>query len=98
MSTDPALQPQPGPFDQHGPNVFEKILRFAIQHRYLVLLLVVGVAILGVFSLQRLAIDAVPDITNNQVQINTEAPSRSPVEVEKQVTFAVETAGRHSRA
>ena len=91
MSTDPTVQPQPSPFDQHGPNVFEKILRFAIQHRYLVLLLVVGVAILGAFSLQRLAIDAVPDITNNQIQINTEAASLSPVEVEKQVTFVVET-------
>ena len=44
------------------------------------------------WSLTRLPIDAVPDITNNQVQINTVAPALSPVEIEKQVTFPVETA------
>ena len=47
---------------------------------------------LGVWSLARLPIDAVPDITNNQVQINTVAPALSPVEIEKQVTFRIETA------
>ncbi|MBN9055293.1 MAG: efflux RND transporter permease subunit, partial [Rhizobiales bacterium] len=47
---------------------------------------------LGVWSFQRLAIDAVPDITNVQVQINTEAPGYSPLEVEQRITFLVETA------
>ena len=47
---------------------------------------------LGLWSLVRIPIDAVPDITNNQVQINTVAPALSPVEIEKQVTFRIETA------
>jgi cobalt-zinc-cadmium resistance protein CzcA len=50
------------------------------------------VAALGVYSLSRLPIDAVPDITNNQVVVNTVYPALSPVEIEKQVTFPVETA------
>ncbi len=80
------------PFDHQGPNLFERILRFSIQHRFLILLLTVGVGILGFFSLQRLPIDAVPDITNKQVQVNTVAPSLGPTEIETQVTFPVETA------
>jgi cobalt-zinc-cadmium resistance protein CzcA len=72
--------------------VFEAILRFAVRRRALVVLLTAAAAGLGVVSLRRLSIDAVPDITNNQVTINTFAPSRSPVEIEKQVTFPIETA------
>lgn len=72
--------------------MFEKIIRFAIEQRWLVLLCVLGMAILGVFSYQRLPIDAVPDITNVQVQINTEAPGYSPLESEQRVTFPIETA------
>ena len=72
--------------------MFEKLIRFAIEQRWLVMLAVLGMAALGVFSYQRLPIDAVPDITNVQVQINTEAPGYSPLEAEQRVTFAVETA------
>jgi heavy metal efflux system protein len=72
--------------------MLEKVLRFSIEHRYLVLLGVVAVAAIGVYSLQRLPIDAVPDITPNQVQVNTEFPGLSPVEIEKQITFPIETA------
>jgi cobalt-zinc-cadmium resistance protein CzcA len=72
--------------------MLERILKFSIQHRFLVVMLAIGVAAFGVFSLRRLPIDAVPDITNNQVQINTLAPALSPEDVEKQVTFSVETA------
>ena len=72
--------------------MLERILSFSIQHRLLVLMLVIVAAAVGVFSLQRLPIDAVPDITNVQVQINTVSPSLSPGEVEKQVTFPIETA------
>lgn len=72
--------------------MFERIIRFAIDRRGLVLLAVLGMAALGVFSYQRLPIDAVPDITNVQVQINTEAPGYSPLEAEQRVTFAIETA------
>ncbi len=72
--------------------MLERILHFSIHHRLLVILLTVGAALVGVESLLRLPIDAVPDITNNQVQINTVYPALSPLEIEKQVTFPVETA------
>ncbi|WP_160012803.1 efflux RND transporter permease subunit, partial [Rhizobium sp. 18055] len=54
--------------------MFEKLIRAAIEHRWLVLLAAIGMAAIGVFSYQKLPIDAVPDITNVQVQINTQAP------------------------
>ena len=72
--------------------MLERILRFAIHQRWLVLLMVVGMAALGVYNYQRLPIDAVPDITNVQVQINTGAPGYSPLEAEQRVTFPIETA------
>jgi cobalt-zinc-cadmium resistance protein CzcA len=72
--------------------MLERLLKFSIQNRYLIVLLTLGAAGVGVYSLQRLPIDAVPDITNNQVQINTLFPALSPVEIEKQVTFPIETA------
>lgn len=72
--------------------MFERIIRFAIEHRWLVLLAVFGMAALGVFSYQKLPIDAVPDITNVQVQINTGAPGYSPLEAEQRVTYPIETA------
>ncbi|MCK6485486.1 MAG: CusA/CzcA family heavy metal efflux RND transporter [Phycisphaerae bacterium] len=72
--------------------MLERILQFSIQHRYLIVLLTLGAAACGVYSLVHLPIDAVPDITNNQVQINTVYPALSTVEIEKQVTFPIETA------
>ncbi|MCL5123485.1 MAG: CusA/CzcA family heavy metal efflux RND transporter [Deltaproteobacteria bacterium] len=72
--------------------MLEKVLKFSVEHRYLVLIGVVCVAIIGLFSLQRLPIDAVPDITPVQVQVNTEFPGFSPVDIEKQITFPVENA------
>lgn len=72
--------------------MLDRILRFSIERRSTVLVAVAALALLGVFSLTRLPIDAVPDITNNQVQINTLVPSLSPIEAEKQVTFPIETA------
>jgi cobalt-zinc-cadmium resistance protein CzcA len=71
--------------------MFEKIIRFAIDQRWLVLLMVLGMAVLGVYSYQKLPIDAVPDITNVQVQINTAAPGYSPLEAEQRITYPVET-------
>ena len=68
------------------------ILAFSVHQRWLVVLLTLVASAVGVWSLNRLPIDAVPDITNNQVQINTVAPSLSPYDVEKQVTYPVETA------
>ncbi|MSU67036.1 MAG: CusA/CzcA family heavy metal efflux RND transporter [Opitutaceae bacterium] len=72
--------------------MLENLLQFSIRHRWFVLLATLGIAALGVFNFQRLPIDAVPDITNVQVQINTEAPGYSPLEAEQRVTYAVETA------
>jgi cobalt-zinc-cadmium resistance protein CzcA len=72
--------------------MIEHILRLSIRQRLVVLILVVGVCILGVQSLLKLPIDAVPDITNNQVQINALAPALSPTEIEKQVTYPIENA------
>lgn len=68
------------------------ILDFSVRNRWTVLLLAVIAALVGAWSLTRLPIDATPDITNNQAQINTLAPSLSPYEIEKQVTFPIETA------
>mgnify|MGYP002652754737 CR=1 FL=1 len=69
-----------------------RILDFSVRRRWLVLLLTLLAAGFGGYAAMKLPIDAVPDITNNQVQINTTAPSLSPVDVEKQVTYPVETA------
>lgn len=71
--------------------MFERIIRFAIEHRWLVLLAVFGMAGYGVFSYQKLPIDAVPDITNVQVQINTAAPGYSPLETEQRISYPIET-------
>lgn len=72
--------------------MIDAIVRLSVERRYLMLSLVLLVVGLGVWSFQRLPIDAVPDITNVQVQINTEAEGYSPLEVEQRVTFPVETA------
>jgi len=72
--------------------MIDSILKFAVDRRWLVLFLVLAVAALGVWNYQRLPIDAVPDITNVQVQVNTEAPGYSPLEAEQRITFVVETA------
>ena len=72
--------------------MLSRIVTFAVEKRWLVLLLTVAAALAGVFAIQRLPIDAVPDITNNQVQINVVAPALSPDQIEKQVAFTVETA------
>jgi cobalt-zinc-cadmium resistance protein CzcA len=69
-----------------------RILALSIQRRWTVVLLTIGLMLLGAWSLVRLPIDAVPDITNKQVQVNTVAPALSPGEIEKQVTFPIETA------
>ncbi|RQC91169.1 CusA/CzcA family heavy metal efflux RND transporter [Pseudomonas aeruginosa] len=71
--------------------MFERIIQFAIEQRWLVLLAVLGMAGVGIGSYQKLSIDAVPDITNVQVQINTAAPGYSPLEVEQRITYPVET-------
>ena len=72
--------------------MIDAIVRFSVERRYLMLSLILALIGAGVWSFQRLPIDAVPDITNVQVQINTEAPGYSPLEAEQRITFPVETA------
>ena len=69
-----------------------RILDFSVHQRWTVVLMALVAATVGAWALLRLPIDAVPDITNNQAQINSIAPSLSPYEVEKQVTLPIETA------
>jgi cobalt-zinc-cadmium resistance protein CzcA len=72
--------------------MLERIIALSIRFRWIVMALVLLACALGVWSFQRLPIDATPDITNVQVQINTEAPGFSPLEAEQRITFPVETA------
>lgn len=72
--------------------MFERIIQFAIEQRIIVMLAVLAMAGLGIASYQKLPIDAVPDITNVQVQINTAAAGFSPLETEQRITFPIETA------
>ncbi len=70
----------------------ERIIAFSVRARWLVVLLTLLLAGVGGYLLARLPIDAVPDITNNQVQINTRAAALSTFEIEKQVTYPIENA------
>ncbi|AWH23274.1 CusA/CzcA family heavy metal efflux RND transporter [Stenotrophomonas sp. ZAC14D2_NAIMI4_6] len=82
MSTDPNAR--------HG--LLERIIASAIQRRWLMLGLTLVLVAVGIWSFTRLPIDATPDITNVQVQVNTAAPGYSPLESEQRITYAVETA------
>ena len=72
--------------------MINRIIDVAIRNRWMVMLVVLGFVAFGTYQYKKLPIDAVPDITNVQVQINTQAPGFSPLEVEQRVTFLVETA------
>src|SRR3954469_7334608 len=72
--------------------MIEAIVDFSVRRRWLVLLVTIAIATSGIWSVTRLPIDAVPDITNVQVQVNAVAPALTPVEIEKQVTVALEAA------
>ncbi|MGH6949816.1 MAG: efflux RND transporter permease subunit, partial [Vitreimonas sp.] len=73
-------------------NLIARLIEFAVKARWAVVALTLIVGAIGVWSLMRLPIDAVPDITNRQVQINTSAPEFGPLDIERLVTFPVETA------
>lgn len=68
------------------------LIRFSIRNRFFVLLLALGLMVAGVYNALLLPIDAVPDVTNKQIQINTTAPALAPAEVERQITFPLEVA------
>lgn len=72
--------------------VLERILRFAIAHRWLMMALTLALVLVGAWSFSRLPIDVTPDITNVQVQINTPVDGYSPLEAEQRVTYPIETA------
>jgi cobalt-zinc-cadmium resistance protein CzcA len=72
--------------------MLNRIVDFSLRQRWMILAAAAVIAALGVFNYHRLPIDAVPDITNVQVQINTEAPGYSPLEAEQRVTFPIENA------
>jgi len=72
--------------------MIDSILTTSVRSRWLILFLSLVVAVVGAWQLNLLPIDVTPDITNKQVQINTVVPTLSPVEIEKRVTFPIETA------
>ena len=84
MTTDATIPTRQG--------LLERILRFAIAHRWLMLALTVALVAVGSWSFSRLPIDVTPDITNVQVQVNTRVDGYSPLESEQRVTFPIETA------
>jgi cobalt-zinc-cadmium resistance protein CzcA len=87
MTTEPVVTNEAPP-----RGILERVLAASIRNRWLVLAAAIGVAVLGIFNFARLPIDAIPDITNVQVQINTAVEGLSPLEVEKRITFPIETA------
>ncbi|MBX2994902.1 MAG: efflux RND transporter permease subunit [Bdellovibrionaceae bacterium] len=74
--------------------MINKIIHFSVYNRGVVLLLTLAMAIAGIVSFQNLPIDAVPDITNNQVQVNTVIDGLAPEEIERTITFPVESSMR----
>lgn len=70
--------------------MLDRIIHYSIKNKLVIGIFTIALVIWGVYSLVRLPIDAVPDITNNQVQIITSAPSQSALDIERQVTFPVE--------
>jgi cobalt-zinc-cadmium resistance protein CzcA len=78
--------------DSAGPGILGRLIRFSIRQRWLVVLAAIATAGLGILNFVRLPIDAVPDITTVQVQINTVVEGLSPIDVEQRITFPIETA------
>lgn len=76
--------------DLQATTWFDRLIALSIERRWLVLLAVLAMAAIGIYNYGRLPIDAVPDVTNVQVQINTAVPGYSPLEVEQRITYPVE--------
>ena len=74
--------------------MINKIIHFSVYNRAIVLLFTILLAVAGIYAFQHLPIDAVPDITNNQVQINTTIEGLAPEEIERSITFPVESSMR----
>lgn len=74
--------------------MINRIIHFSVYNRSVVLIATVAMAVAGIFAFQSLPIDAVPDITNNQVQVNTTIEGLAPEEIERTITFPVESSMR----
>ncbi len=85
MDTNSSLLPKP-------EGVFDRIIQFAINNAIWVILFAMTWIVIGIWSYQKLPIDAVPDITNTQVQINTQANGYTALETEQRITYPIETA------
>jgi len=72
--------------------MMNQLIAFSVERRWLIIALTLMIAALGIYNTNKLPIDAVPDITNIQVQINSEAPGYSPLETEQRITYVVENA------
>jgi cobalt-zinc-cadmium resistance protein CzcA len=70
--------------------MIERAISWALKQRLIIIIFVVALVAFGIYAYTKLPIDAFPDVTNKQVQIITEAPGRSPEEVEKYITYPVE--------
>ena len=70
--------------------MLDKIIQFSVKNKLIIGLFTLGLVLWGIYSLTRLPIDAVPDITNNQVQVITTSPSLAAEEVERLITFPIE--------
>src|SRR3972149_3749784 len=70
--------------------MIERVISWALKQRLLIIIFVVGLIAFGIYAYTKLPIDAFPDVTNKQVKIITEAPGRSPEEVEKYITYPIE--------
>jgi cobalt-zinc-cadmium resistance protein CzcA len=70
--------------------MLDKLIYYSIHHKLMVAMFTLVIIIAGIYSIMRLPIDAVPDITNNQVQIITRAPAQSALDIERLVTFPIE--------
>lgn len=91
MDTDLTPTKKQSEFPESG-GVFDRIIQFSIKNAIWVMLFVVAWIAVGIWSYQKLPIDAVPDITNVQVQINTQAAGFTALEVEQRITYPIETA------
>ena len=81
------IENRPSKTKTEAAAMLEYLIIFSIRHRWLMLALTVALVALGIWSYKRLAIDVTPDITNVQVQINTQAVGYSPLEAEQRITF-----------
>ena len=72
--------------------MFDRIIWFSLKNKFLILLFTLAIVAYGIYSATNIPVDAVPDITNNQVQVVTTSPSLAPQEVEQFITYPVEIA------